>query len=247
MNKLFTFLGAALLGLGMPLAAAAQTPAPADTARTYKHEFGLTASPQLAHFFTANRSLPIGLFYRRQLTPAKALRLRLVGQFSYADSTNFADDPIGIVDAYVMGPSYRQWQLQAFVGYEWQRHLNKNIVLTYGLEGGLGYNRLDFSSALRRSYQPGGFVVDYFERTTQTWQVQARPFAGFRFHPIARLCLFAEMALPLTYTHQRMRYQVRAVFTKPDEVDRFLNERAIANRVAVAWRPIQLIGTAYSF
>lgn len=113
-KKSHVFLCAALLGWGTSRSASAQAPAPPDTARAYKREFGLTASPQLAHFFTANRSLPLGLIYQRQLTKTKSLRLRLVGQLSYADSTNFDDSGFGVVNAYVSGPSYRSWQVQAF-------------------------------------------------------------------------------------------------------------------------------------
>ena len=145
------------------------------------------------------------------------------------------------------GPSYRRWQVQAFAGYAWQRPLGRRVALAYGLEAGLGYQRLGFSAARRQVYPPGGFVMDYFERTTQDFQVQARPFAGFSYRPTSRLRLFAETALPLTYTHQRMKYQVREEFTKPDEVDRFLDERAHANRVALTWRPVQLLGATYAF
>ncbi len=44
-----------------------------------------------------------------------------------------------------------------------------------------------------------------------------------------------------------MEYHVHAVFTKLDEVDRFLDQRAYANRVALTWRPVQLLGAAYAF
>ena len=145
------------------------------------------------------------------------------------------------------GPSYRSWQVQAFAGYGWQRPLGRCVALDYGLEAGLGYQRLSFSAARRQVYPPGGSVVDYFERTTQDFQAQARPFIGLSYRPTARLRLFAETALPLTYTHQRMRYQVRAEFTKPDEANRFLYQRALANRVVLPWRPIQLLGATYSF
>lgn len=235
-------------GLVAPAAGRAQTiPAPADTARTYKHHLGLTASPVLSQFFTANRSLPVGLIYQRQLTRTKSLRLRLVGQFSYADSTNFEDDASGITGGYVTGPSYRQWQVQAFAGYAWQRLLGRRIALDYGLEAGLGYERRGSSSAYRTTYQPGGYVIDYDEYTTQNWQVQARPFAGLSYRPTPRLRLFAEMALPLSYTHQRWEHHGKSVFTKPNEADRFLDQRAYANRVSLAWRPIQLLGATYAF
>lgn len=121
------------------------------------------------------------------------------------------------------------------------------MALDYGLEAGLGYQRLSFSAARRLVCPPGGFSVTYYERTTQDFQVQARPFSGLSYRPMARLRLFAKTALPLTYTHQRMRYQGRDEFTKPDEADRFLYQRALANRVALTWRPVQLVGATYAF
>ena len=45
-------LGAALLGVLASFAALAQSSALVDTARMHRHELGLTASPQLASFFT---------------------------------------------------------------------------------------------------------------------------------------------------------------------------------------------------
>ena len=86
--SILAFAGRAAVSLLAPESALAQTPASPDTARLYRREVGLTASPQLAQFFTANRSLPLGVFYQRQLSPTRFLRLRLVGQLSYADSTN---------------------------------------------------------------------------------------------------------------------------------------------------------------
>ena len=145
------------------------------------------------------------------------------------------------------GPSYRRWQVQAFAGYGWRRALGRRLALDYGLEAGLGYQRLGFESARRYPYSPGGFVIDYDERTTQDWQVQARGFARLSWQATARLRVFAETALPLTYTHQRWVRKVQGVFTKEDEVDRFLTQRATANRLALTWRPIQLIGATYAF
>ena len=121
------------------------------------------------------------------------------------------------------------------------------MVLDYGLEAGLDYQRQGFSSARRLAYSPGGLVVQSDERTTQDWPVQARPFTGLSYRPTARLRLFAEMALPLSYSHQRWKRQVQETFTKPDEADRFLDERARANRVVLTWRPIQLLGATYAF
>lgn len=244
----FLLLASVSLGGTVPLAALGQSISPSvDTAHAHARTFGLTASPQLDNLFTANRSLPIGLLYTRQLTPAKSLRLRLVGLLAYADSSNFVDDIIGITNSYVTGPSYRRWQLQVFAGYAWQRPLSRRFSLDYGLEVGLGYQRQGFSSSRRYPYPPGGFVVDYDERTTQDWQVQVRPFAGISYRLTARLRLFAETALPITYTRQHWERHVRGTFTKLDEVDRFLDERAQTNRVASSWRPIQLLGVSYAF
>ena len=195
MSSIPVSVPALLLALGLAVPTAHAQTAPPDTARTYKHQFGLTASPVLDGFFRNNRSLPLGLFYQRQLTPTKALRLRLVGLMSYADSTNSTEGPFGVTDGYVSGPSARVWQLSAFAGYGWQRPLRKRFVLDYGLEAGLGYRHQGFSSARRYPDPLGGFAVYNDERTTQDFQVQMRPFAGLSYRPTARLRLFAETAL----------------------------------------------------
>ncbi|WP_345236660.1 hypothetical protein [Hymenobacter saemangeumensis] len=158
MKRLSTATLGALLAAGLtaPAFAQAPPPAPADTAR-HQRQMGLTASPQLDNFFTANRSLPVGVLYQRQLTPAKALRLRLSGLLSYADSANFLDSsPSGIVNGYVEGPSHRRWQVQVFAGYAWQRRLSRRVALDYGLEAGLGYQRLGYSAARKYPYPPAG-------------------------------------------------------------------------------------------
>ena len=238
---------AALLGLCLPCAAVAQTTAtPADTATTYKHHLGLTASPVLDGFFRNNRSLPLGLLYKRQLTPAKALRLRLVGLFSQADTASSIDAPGTFTQGYVTGPDRSHWLVQGFAGYEWQRPLSRRVGLAYGLEAGVGYERLRTEAAFLQGYPPGGLVTDTDERITQDWQVQLRPFVGFYYQPTPRLRLFAESVFVTSYIHRRWTHNGRSIFTNGEQ-DRFLNERAHANRFTANWRPVQLVGATISF
>ncbi|WBO84280.1 hypothetical protein [Hymenobacter yonginensis] len=234
-----------LLALALPLTAAAQ--APADTATTYKHQLGLTASPVLDGFFKNNRSLPLGLLYKRQLTPNKALRLRLVGQYSQADTANFQDTAPGFTRGYVTGPDQSRWGLQGFAGYEWQRFLSRKVGLAYGIEAGIGYERQRIASAFIEAYVIEGSVTTSREAITQNWQFQARPFVGLYYQPTSRLRLFVESAFAISYIRSRWERQSRSKFTKPNEADRFLQERAHTNRFAATLRPVQFIGATYAF
>lgn len=103
-----------LAGLAPALAQPA-APAPPDTARAFRHALGLTASPQLDHFFTANRRLPLGLIYKRQLAPGRALRARVVGYYSVRDTSNFLlRIPTSNFLGYVEGPNVRTWEFNAY-------------------------------------------------------------------------------------------------------------------------------------
>ena len=238
MNKLLL----ALLGIALPgLPATAQT-MPPDTARTYKHAFGLTASPQLAHFFTANRRLPIGLLYQRQLTPTKALRLRVVGRYQNTDSTNFA----GVL----AGTGTQAWQVLGYVGYEWQRPLSRRFGLYYGAEvgGGLGRN---VRRSVRDWYNDQGPFNEDVSYTIKTWQVQARPFVGIHFQVSPHVRAFVEAALPLTYAWQREGYSGyldQRYFANPGGISHQVGSSDyVSKRLILEVLPIHMLGFIYSF
>lgn len=234
------------MSLNPNLTASAQSKLPVDTARTYKKQIGLTASPQLSKLFTANRVLPLGLYYKYQLAPNTALRFRLIGIFSQADTSNFKDDIFGFTQGYVTGPDISRWKMQGFMGYKWKRPLTQSVGVLYGTEAGLGYERERIAFSLRYPYPPGGLVNDNDERVRSNWQVQLRPFLGLYYQPTARLWLFAESAFVVSYTRLRWERHVCEAFTN-GEPERLLDERAHANRVTAGWQPIQLLGANYSF
>lgn len=178
--------------------AAAQTP---DSV-TYKHQLGLTASPQLDKFFKTNRSLPLGLIYKRQVKLNQALRARLVGRYRNVDTTN----TLGYVD----GTSNRLWELSAFGGYEWQKKLGNRLEWYYGAELGTGWSRQESHIKYNGIDERGPFLFQNSFIITK-WQVQARPFLGLQFKAFSNVRIFVESAAPLSY--QRRRDEGATVFT----------------------------------
>ncbi|WP_201977243.1 hypothetical protein [Hymenobacter rubidus] len=235
-------LGAALFGLFASFSAAAQTAAPADTAHHYRHEFGLTASPVLDHFFTANRSLPVGLFYKRQLTHNRSLRLRLVGRYLSTDSSNFADIK--------PGTGNWAWQVLGYVGYEWQRPLGHRVQLYYGAEVGSGMGR-NVRRSVRDWYNSQGPFNEDVSYTIRTWQAQARPFLGFRFQLGTYGALFVETSVPVTYAYQREGYTGyfnQGAFSSPSIfTHNTYSGETTAGKLSIALLAIDLIGFNYRF
>jgi len=223
-----------LLLAALPLAAAAQTPI--DT--TYRYQLGLTASPQLNKFFTANRSLPLGLLYKRQVKPTQAVRARLVGQYSRRDTANYAQ----VQD----GTGIREWQLDAYVGYEWQRLLRKRFSWYYGAEVGAGIGRLNQREVVAWSNSNGPYQYDW-RYTGKRWQVQLRPFAGLQVALTSRLSVLAETAAPLTY--RKLNDQARGTGMQTLADGSYVPSGGTAyykyTRTSFAWRPIQLIGLSF--
>ena len=242
MNKLLlSLLGIALSGLS----ATAQT-MPPDTARTHRHTFGLTASPQLAHFFTANRSLPIGLLYKRQLTPTKALRLRLVGYYSRRDTSNYwSRVPTSTIVGYIEGPNTTSWELSAYAGYEWQQPLGKRFYYTYGLELGAGWNQLRSEHLLQFSEPTQAQLgTETGTNTISTWTGRVRPFAGVHFRMTKTLDLFAESALLVAYSHRQQDIITHTIyFNGTGDGGRSITSSALT----LFWFPVQLIGGTFLF
>jgi len=225
-----------LLGT-LPLAAAAQTPT--DTATTYRHQLGLTASPQLNKFFTANRSLPLGLLYQRQVKPNQAVRARLVGQYSRRDTADFAGS--------LPGSSNRYWELNGYVGYEWQQQLGRHTSLYYGAEVGTGISQRSFHDVRSGQDTNGDYQYDAL-RTSKQWRVEVRPFLGISVAVSQRVHLFAESVVSTSYTRRRDDYNGTGTRTYPNGltvptgvVTAYVN----SDVWQVRWRPVQLMGLSF--
>ncbi|MDO7873719.1 hypothetical protein Q5H93_03165 [Hymenobacter sp. ASUV-10] len=197
------------LVLGAGAVAAQPAAAPPDTARSYRHHLGLTASPQLDQFFTANRSLPIGLLYRHQTRPSRAWRVRVVGRYDFDQGTA----PL------LVGRAYETSILQS----EFAGGLERNVRLSprwqayAGAETGVRY------SAWRTRYKEYTTNVEVFNpgypstRTTvvldgirkeQLLGMFLQPYAGIRYQ-LAR-CISAEIESAFPFYFYRFTYKENA-------------------------------------
>ena len=194
-NWLLPFLGTALLGL--PLTATAQTtaPAPADTARFYRHHLGLTASPVLDGFFRNNRSLPLGLLYKRQVAPHRAWRYGVV--FSQQYNERYDPQP-KTNNAFAT----LRYSVQVAVGMEVQKPLAKHWIAFSGLDVGAGYSHYRYDQDNQRFVTMNGVDVVLAEKELtydKTYSGFLRPFFGVRYHLLPYLYASAETTLEISY------------------------------------------------
>lgn len=200
------------LVLGGGAVAAQPATAPPDTARSYRHHLGLTASPQLDQFFTANRSLPIGLLYRHQTRPNRAWRVRVVGQSRYFKQ----EAPLFIGTAY----TERTVRLEAAVGLERWYTLSRRVTLFAGLELGGKYNgyRRDYK-VYQIGYPVNGIGVPPNTFTTAVSDgVERRPEIGGFIQPMAGLRyffskrLYAEMETSAEFYWSQAKFKLNGTF-----------------------------------
>ncbi|RYU79302.1 hypothetical protein [Hymenobacter persicinus] len=231
----------ALFLASLPLAAVAQ--APADS--THRHQLGLTASPQLDKFFQANRSLPLGVLYKRQITPTQALRVRLVGQYSRRDTANYPGSYPGFFPGLRDGTYTQSGGVNLYAGYEWQRAITRRWVWAYGAELGAGWSqKKEHTISDENVGTPPSFlfVRFTFTQTATIWEGQARPFISLQYRISNRIALFAESAVLLTY--QSRKDEQDASGTAPYGSSYIYNK---SHSLSLLWRPVQLVGATYAF
>ncbi|MFD2719469.1 hypothetical protein ACFST9_12140 [Hymenobacter monticola] len=186
-----------LLGLSCPLAVAAQATAaaPADTARYYRHHLGLTASPVLEGFFRNNRSLPVGLLYKRQAAPHRAWRVGAVFSQTY---TQRYDPQPKTNNAY----STLRYSIETYAGVEALKPLAKHWVAFAGVDAGVGYNHYRYDQEEQRPGSINGVSVVLADKSRtydNTKQVFVRPLLGIRYHLLPYLYTSAETTLNISY------------------------------------------------
>lgn len=190
------------LSLGLAAPALAQT-APADTAHSYKNQLGLTASPQLDQFFKANRSLPVGLLYKRQTAPGRLLRLGLTASQNFATRDDLQNPQIN--DEYTKNG----FELMLSVGREYTRPFSQRWVGTAGIDALFGYARYRTDTQARRFNPATGLDpylnVSYEQFSTLTGAVA--PFAGVRYQFARRLYASAETQIALSASRLRIAAQ----------------------------------------
>ena len=197
-----------LLLLGTAYSSQAQSPAaaaPADTARVYNHHLGLSVSPQLNHFLTANRTLPIGLIYRRQTQPNRAWRARAVGQYQFRSG----DAPL------LIGNAYREHNasLELAWGKERWLPLSQRFTAYVGGEVGAGLAVYRLASEFYRNVprdNPGfpsvtqKAVGEQLEKQN-TASVFLQALVGIRYTVTRRLGVEAEAGLPVSFSRRKWR------------------------------------------
>ena len=189
----------ALLGgaASAPAAGQIKPPAPADTAHTARHELGLTASPVLDHFFTANRSLPVGLLYKHGGGAAHPDRATRWGLTFSQQADSFTDNRFPPVN---QDRATADFALDALVGREYRRTLGRRWRGAAGADLGVGYARTVFTTSRFLSTAPL-LRSDTWTRYN-TYSAQVRPFVALHFRLTPCLYVAAESSAQVFYQHQ---------------------------------------------
>lgn len=198
---------ALLLSLALTGTAQAQpaAPVPADTARTYKHHLGLTASPVLNQFFTANRSLPVGLLYKRQTAPNKLWRFGLVVNQDYSRRDEVIRIPLPNVksnEEYILN----HWGVSASVGQEFIRRFSRRWTGVAGADASVGYSRFTRNSKrqIMGNTNIGMPLTEPIENEQTNYysyyRASVAPFCGVRFAIRPYLYASAESSINLAYS-----------------------------------------------
>lgn len=180
---------------GLSLPAISQTP---DSA-AYKNELGIITSPSLQYLFQ-NKSLPVGLIYKRQVKPDQAWRLTVNGRY------NSQKYPFGSSDSnFSYSVKRTDYFTSALIGYEWQKELNKKWSLYYGTEAGAGFGKstsyFDFPN-----YNTGQNIfltTSYGDYSTVHFILQ--PLAGIKFKISSRLFVATETHIELNYSNTKQK------------------------------------------
>jgi len=189
-----------------PAAGQSKPPAPPDTARFARHHFGLTASPVLEGFFTANRSLPVGLLYKRQTAPNKLWRFGLVVNQDYSRRDEVNRRPLPTVktnEEYILN----DWGVSASVGQEFTRRFSPRWTGVVGADASIGYSR--FTRNTKKQLMGNTNIgmpltepieneqTDYFSY----YRASVAPFGGVRF--AIRPYLYASMESSINLAYSR--------------------------------------------
>ncbi|MBT2558713.1 hypothetical protein J7E24_13020 [Hymenobacter sp. ISL-91] len=231
-----------LLAAALPLAATAQT-APPDTVATYKHQLGLTASPVLDGFFKNNRTLPLGLLYKRQTKPNQALRLGLVFNQDYG--RRYRAQPLTNGDF-----SNNNWGGQLYVGLERQRVFTKRWIGYAGLDVGVGYSsyrKLEYSG---RDVNLDNRAVTLFENLDTrftTTSVFLRPLLGIRYQLTPYLYMSAEATILANY--MAFKWESSGVIVRSDNGQIFstLSGTYSEKRFRTVVQPVSQLTLLYCF
>lgn len=242
MNKLYLApLGAALLGLFAALTAAAQTPAPADSIHLYKHHLGLTVSPVLDGFFTANRSLPLGLLYKHETKTGRLLRLGV--QFSQ-NLNNRLDGTTYPAPAYVNNNF--AVNVAVNVGREYSKSLSRRWTGTVGgdVVFGYGYARFHMEGATN-SVTNNELALRERTDTNHDYTLALAPFVGIRYSLHRRMYATAEATVNVSLKRLTAKIEGSTTGLTTGSKTDIIGGSTRYNLVNVAFRPISQLTLHY--
>ena len=231
-------LSVALAGSAQAQAAA---PAPADTARFYKHHLGLTASPVLDQFFTANRSLPVGLLYKRATSPGRLLRLGI--QLTQS-SSNRLDGATSPAPAYVNNNF--AFNVAVNVGREYFRPLSRRWTVTAGadLVAGYGYARAHTEGGTN-SVANGELARRERTDTDRFYRLTTAPFVGVRYALHNKLYATAEATVSVAYQRLQAKIEGSTIGLVTGDRTDAIGGNTRYNLVNVAFRPVSQLALHY--
>ena len=231
---------ASLAAPAAPAAAQPPPPAPADTARFYRHHLGLTASPQLDQFFKVNRSLPVGLLYKREFKLGRLMRL---GIQLTQNSNNRLDGATNPAPAYVNNNF--AFNVAVSAGREYSRTLSRHWTVTSGADLVAGYGYARFHSEGAVNAYSGELARRERTDTDHFYSLALAPFVGVRYSLHRKIYVAAEATVSLAYRRFQAKIDGSTTGLTTGEQTDFLGGRTRYNLVNVAFRPISQLTLHY--
>ena len=218
----------------LSLSALAQT---ADSV-SYKNQLGIIASPLLDKFFTANRSLPVGLIYRRQVKPDQAARLSVLGAYKRRTFTStIAPENLRTTTTSL---------LEVMVGYEWQKELSARWQFYYGADAGAGYTKYNTKIEITDNVPASYYFSSFGYSNSHTLFFTLKPMAGIRFNLSRNLYLATETNIAINYGLTKQKHFQTAFYDTPDpqttETPSYTSSSALVN-----FAPLANIQLVYKF
>ena len=194
-NKLLIAL--AFLGLGTP--AFAQF---SDSTETKNH-LGIIASPSLNKLFENNRSLPVGLIYKRQIKQDQAWRLSIVGTYQKLLDPKNENLP-GFISR-----DYTSSSWKTLIGYEWQKKLNNRFIFHYGTDAGVSLNKSVLNSEYQDNFDngQGNQIIrqTIIHHENKTLEYILKPMVGFQFKIHPKLYVATESSIILAHSRTNIK------------------------------------------
>src|SRR5688572_25647636 len=161
---------------------------------TFKNQLGIIASPSLQYLFSMNRTLPVGIIYKRQVKPDQAWRFSVSGRLE--NNTN-PSGPYGVGYNFItMKQSF--YYVEAMFGHEWQKELSRRWTFYYGADAGVGFSKSNIEYDISNFKPNGIYNFGYGDISTKTYMLQ--PMAGIKFNLHSRLYLATETSISLNHS-----------------------------------------------